>query len=75
MKSQQTEIMDSEVNCDPRPAPEGKYVTAGGIEISCKYRPYGPKSIKKEVRADFQTSFVIIFVSFLHTYRKTSKIL
>ena len=38
LKSQQIEIMDSEVNGDPIPAPEGKCVTAGGIEISCKYR-------------------------------------
>ena len=51
MKSQQIEIMDSEVTGDPRPAPKGKWVIDGGIEIPCKYRLYGPKSVKKEVRA------------------------
>ena len=52
MKSQAIEIMDSEVTGDdPRPAPEGKWVIGGGIEIPSKYRLYGPKSIKKEVRA------------------------
>ena len=43
--------MDSEVTGDPRPAPEGKWVIDSGIEIPCKYRLYGPKSVKKEVRA------------------------
>ena len=47
MKSQQIETMDSEVTGDPRPAPEGKWVIGGGIEIPCKYRLYGPKSVKK----------------------------
>ena len=51
MKSHQIEIMDSDVTGDPRPAPEGKWVIGGGIEIPCKYRLYGPKSVKKEVRA------------------------
>ena len=52
MKSQQVGgIMDSEVTDDPRPAPEGKWVIGGGTEIPCKYRLYGPKSVKKEVRA------------------------
>ena len=48
MKSQQIEIMDSEVTGDPRPAAEGKWVLGGDIEIPCKYRLYGPKSVKKE---------------------------
>ena len=39
--------MDSEVTGDPRPVPEGKWVICGGIEIPCKYRLYGPKSVKK----------------------------
>ena len=51
MKSQQIEIMDSEVTGNPRPAPEGKWVTGNAIDIPCKYRLYGPKSVKKEVRA------------------------
>ena len=51
MKRQQIEIMDSEVTGDPRPAPEGKWVTGSSIEISCKYRLYGLKSVNKEVRA------------------------
>ena len=51
MKSQQIEIMDSEVTGDSRPAPEGKWVIGGGIEMPCKYRLYGSKSVKKEVRA------------------------
>ena len=50
MKSQQIEIMDVEVTGNPRPAPEGKCV-GGGIEIPSKYRLYGPKSVKKQVRA------------------------
>ena len=50
MRSQQIEIMDSEVTGDPRPAPEGKWVIGGGMEIPCKYRLHGPKSVKKEVR-------------------------
>ena len=33
MKSQQIEIIDSEVTGDPRPAREGKWVISGGIEI------------------------------------------
>ena len=49
MKSKQIEIMDSEVTGDPRP--EGKWVIGGGIEIPCKCRLYGPKNVKKEVRA------------------------
>ena len=78
MKRQQIEITESEVIGDPRPAPEGKWVFGGGIEIPCKYRLYEPKSVKKrfELRLnDFQNSFVIIFMSFLVTYRKTPKIL
>ena len=51
MKSQQIEIMYNEVTGDPRPAHEGKWVIGGGIEIPWKYRLYGPKSVKKEVRA------------------------
>ena len=51
MKSQQIEILDGEVTGDLRPAPEGKLVIGGGIEIRCKYRLYWPKSLKKEVRA------------------------
>ena len=51
MKSQQIKIMVSEVTGYPRPAPEGKWVIGGGMEIPCKYRLYGPKSVKKEVRA------------------------
>ena len=47
MKRQQIEIMDSEVTGNPRPAPEAKWVIGGGIEITCKYRLYGPKSVKK----------------------------
>ena len=43
--------MDSDVTGNPRPAPEGKWVIGGGIEIPCKYRLYRPKSVKKEVRA------------------------
>ena len=35
MKSQQIEIMDSEVTGDPRPATKRKWVTGGGIEIPC----------------------------------------
>ena len=38
MKSQQIEIMDNEVNCDPRPDPKEKWIIGGGIEIPCKYR-------------------------------------
>ena len=74
-KSQQIEIMDSKVTGDPRPTREGKWVIGGGTEIPCKYRLYGPKSVKKKVRAalkHFQNSFVIIFMSFLDRYRKTS---
>ena len=33
MKNKQIEIMDSEVTGDPRPAPKGKWVIGGGIEI------------------------------------------
>ena len=33
MKRQQIEIMESEVTGDPRPAPEGKWVIGGSIEI------------------------------------------
>ena len=51
MKSQQRDILDSEVTDNPRSAPDGKWVTGGGIEIPCKYRLYGPKTVKKEVRA------------------------
>ena len=51
MKSQQIEIMDSEVTGNPSPAPEGKWVIGVGIEMPCKYRLYGLKSVKKEVRA------------------------
>ena len=51
MKSQQIEIMDNEVTGDSRPAPKGKWVIGGGIDIHCKYRLYGPKSVKKEVQA------------------------
>ena len=43
--------MDSEATGDPRPVPEGKWLICGGTEIPCKYRLYGPKSVKKEVRA------------------------
>ena len=78
MKSQQIEIMNSEVTGDPRLAPEGKWVVGGGIEITCKYRLNEPKIVKKkfELRLnDFQNSFVIIFMSFLDTYRKAPKIL
>ena len=39
--------MDSEVTGDPRPAPEGKWVIASGIEIPGKYRLDRPKNIKK----------------------------
>ena len=71
--------MDSEVTGDPRPAPEGKWVIGGGIEIPCKYKLYGLKIVKKEVRAallnDFHNSFLIIFMSFLDTNRKTPKML
>ena len=75
MKSQQIEIMDFEVTGDPRSAPEGKWVIGGGIEIPCKYRLYGPKNLKKELHLNgFQNSFVIIFMSFLDTYRKTPKL-
>ena len=51
MKSQLIEIKDSEVTGDSRPAPKGKWVIGGGIEIPCKCRLFGPKSVKKEVRA------------------------
>ena len=51
MKSQQIEIMNSEDSGNPRLAPEAKWVIGGGIEILCKYRLCGPKSVKKEVRA------------------------
>ena len=50
MKSQRIEIMDSEVTGDPRTAPKGRWVIGGGIEIPCKYRLYGPKRVKTEVR-------------------------
>ena len=49
MKSQQIEIMDSEVAGDSRPAPEEKWVIGGGLEIPSKYRLYGPKSVSKEI--------------------------
>ena len=39
--------MDSEVTGDPRPVLEVKWVIGLGIEISCKYRLYGPKRGKK----------------------------
>ena len=48
MKNQQMEIVDREVTGDPRPAPEGKQVIGNGIEISCKYKLYEPKSVKKK---------------------------
>ena len=67
MKSQQIEIMDSEVTGNSRPAPERKCVIGGGIEIPCKYRLYGPKSVKKkfELRLnDFQNSFCNNFYEF-----------
>ena len=71
--------MDSEVTGDPRPVPEGKWVIGGGREIPCKYKLYGLKIVKKEVRAallnDFHNSFLIIFMSFLDTNRKTPKML
>ena len=51
MKSQQIEIMDSEVTADPRPTPEGKLPIGTGTGIPYKYRLYGPKSVKKEARA------------------------
>ena len=51
MKSQQIEIMDSELTGDPRPAPDGKWLIGGGIEIPCKCRLRGLKSVKKEIRA------------------------
>ena len=51
--------MDSEVTGDPRTAPEGKWVTGGGIEIPCKYRLYGPKSVKKRSSSCAQMSFRI----------------
>ena len=51
MTSQQIEIMDSKVTGDPRPAPEGKWVNSDGIEMPCKYKLFGPKNVKKEVRA------------------------
>ena len=41
--------MNSEDSGNPRPAPEAKWVIGGAIEILCKYRLYGPKSVKKEV--------------------------
>ena len=50
MKSQRIGIMDSEVTGDPRPAPKGRWVIGGGIEIPYKYRLYGSKSVKIEVR-------------------------
>ena len=71
--------MDSEVTGDPRPVPEGKWVIGDGIEIPCKYKLHGLKIVKKEVRAallnDFHNSFLIIFMSFLDTNRKTPKML
>ena len=47
----QKHLRHIEVTGDPRPALEGKWVISGGIEILCKYRLYGPKNVKKEVRA------------------------
>ena len=69
--------MVSEVTGDPRPVLEVKWVIGLGIEISCKYRLYGPKRGKKfELRLnDFQNLFVIIFVNYLDTYCKTPKTL
>ena len=62
MKSQQIEIIDSEVTGDPRPAPEGKWIIGGSIEIPSKYL----KERKFELRLnDFENSFVITFMSFL----------
>ena len=83
MKRQQIEIMDSEVPGNPRPAPEAKWVIGGGIEITCKYRLCGPKSVKNKFELclnDFQNSFAIciymyIYFSFFKIYRKTPKIL
>ena len=78
MKSQQIEIMDSEVTGDPRPVPEGKWVIGGGIKIPCKYRLYWPKSVKKKFKLrlnDIQNSFVKIFMTFLDTNRKIPKML
>ena len=49
MKSQQIEIMDSEVTGHPRPAPEGKWVVGGGIEIPCKYRLWAEKCKKRSL--------------------------
>ena len=46
--------MDSEVTSDPRPATEGKWVIGGGIEMPCKYRLYGSKSVKKGVQAEIK---------------------
>ena len=54
MKSQPIEIMDSEVTGDVKPAPEGKWVIGSGIEIPCKYKVYGSRIAKKEVRASLK---------------------
>ena len=62
--------MDSEVTGDPRTAPEGKWVTGGGIEIPCKYRLYGPKSVKKkEVRAAHKCLSEFICNNFYEFFR------
>ena len=51
MKSQQIEIMDSEVPGNPRTATERKGVIGHGKEIPSKYRLCRLKSEKKEVLA------------------------
>ena len=67
--------MGIEVTGDPSPAPEVKWVIDGGQR--CKYRLYGPKSAKKEVRVALKLFSEFIFNTsfFLDTYRKIPKIL
>ena len=50
--------MDSEVT-DDRPAPDRKWVIGGSIEIPCKCKLYGPKSVKVEVQAALKMTFRI----------------
>ena len=69
MKSQQIEIMNSEDSGNPRSAPEAKWVIGGGIEILCKYRLYGPKSVKKEVRAALKSLSELICNNFYESFR------
>ena len=51
MRSQHIEIRDSEDTGSPGPAPgpapEGKWIISGGIEIPCEYRLHRPKSANK----------------------------